>query len=147
RLIGKAGLPNAGPNQAVELGQARPGPAMLERATVDAQQRVEELVVARVERARADVLRVVAPVAVGADPNLEQRGLVLLDGPVSGRRERPDAWARPDERKAERQLHLPLPPCALAVDEALPERRRLALRHPRRQLARHVPHRRCRGPA
>ena len=48
----------------------------------------------------------VAPVAVGADPDLEQRRLVLLDRQVAGRRERLDPGPRPDEREAERELDL-----------------------------------------
>ena len=54
----------------------------------------------------------VAPVAVGADPDLEQRRLVLLHRPVAGRGEGLDAGARPDEREAERELDLcPPSPC------------------------------------
>ena len=45
----------------------------------------------------------VAPVAVGADPDLEQRRLVLLHRQVAGRGERLDPRPRPDEREAECQ--------------------------------------------
>ena len=50
--------------------------------------------------------------------------------------------ARPDEREAERELDLAAPARALAVDEPLPERRRLALLHPGPQLGADVLHRR-----
>ena len=67
-----------------------------------------------------EVLRVVGPVAVGADPDLEQRRLALDDRPVGGRRERLDPRARPDSEKPSASSTLPLPAGALAVDEALP---------------------------
>src|SRR3954452_21213868 len=121
---------DAGPDQAVELGEAGAGAAVVDRAFVHAEQRVEQLVVARLERPRADVLRVVAPVAVRADPDLEQRRFVLLHRTVPCGREGPDTGARPDERKTEGELDLPLPPRSFAVHEPLPERRSLALLHP-----------------
>jgi hypothetical protein len=71
RLVGEAGLGDPRPDQPVELGKARARAAMVERLLVDAEERLEQLVVAGVELARADVLRVVAPVAVRADPDLE----------------------------------------------------------------------------
>ena len=78
RLTGVAGLGDAGANEPVELGQVGPVAAVSHRAVVHAEQLLLELDVARVELARAQVLRVVAPVAVGADPDLEQGRLVLL---------------------------------------------------------------------
>src|SRR5439155_6074264 len=141
RLLRKPRRRDAGSDQAVELGEARSGTAVVECVPVDAEERVEQLVVAWLERARADVLRMVAPVAIRADPDLEECRLVLLHRPVIVRREGPDSWARPDEREAECELDLPFPARALAVHEALPERRGLALLHPRLQLARDVPHR------
>ena len=79
---------------------SRPGAAERDRVVVDGGELVEQLLVARRERAGAEVLRVVGPVAVGADPDLEQRRLVLDDRVGGGRRERLDARARPDEREA-----------------------------------------------
>ena len=83
----------------------------------------------------------VAPVAVGADPDLEERRLVFLHAPVPGRGERANARPRPDEREPERQVDELLPTRPLAVHERLPERRRLALLHPRPQLAADMLHR------
>ena len=59
------------------------------------------------ELAGAEVLRVVAPVAVGADPDLEERRLTLQHRARRRRRERLDPGARPDEREAEREVDLP----------------------------------------
>src|SRR3954452_21601122 len=118
---------DAGPDQAVELCEAGTWPAVVDCAVVHAQECVEQLVVARLERPWADVFRVVAPVAVRADPDLEQRRFVLLHRTVPCGRERPDAGAGPHERKPEGELDLALPPRTLAVHEPLPERGRLAL--------------------
>src|SRR5919201_766312 len=125
-LIGIPGGGDAVSDHAVELGEARARPAMSERALVHIEQRVEQLVVPRFELPGADVLRVVAPVAVSAHPDLEERRFRLLDGTMACCGERADARPRPDEREAERQLDLALPACALPVDEAFPQRGRLA---------------------
>ncbi len=110
--------------------EARAGPRERDRVLVHVEQRPLELAVARVQLSRDEVLRVVAPVAVRADPDLEQRRLALDDRPRRRGREGPDARARPHEREPERELDLPLPARALAVDEALPLRRDLRLGHP-----------------
>ena len=81
----------------VELGEARARFAVRERALVDLEQRTLELAVLGLELARAEEFRVVAPVSIRADPDLEERRLVRLHGPVAGRRERPDPGTRPDE--------------------------------------------------
>ncbi len=117
---------------------------MVKRASVDVEQHVQQLLVGRVELSGAHVLRVVAPVTVRTDPDLEQCRLVLLHQPVARCRERADPRPRPDEREAECQLHLPIPAGAFAVHEALPQGSRLALLHPRLELGSHVLHRRCR---
>ena len=106
----------------VELGQGSPGATVPERARVDVEQLPLELRVVGPQLAGAEVLRVVAPVAVGADPDLEERRLVLLDRQVAGGGERLDPGTRPDEREAKRELDPALPACALAVDEAVPQR-------------------------
>src|SRR5207245_7874825 len=67
-----------------------------------------------------EVLRVVCPVSVRADPDLEQCRLTLDDGAVRRRRERLDPAAGPDQREAERQVDFALPAGSLAVDEAQP---------------------------
>jgi hypothetical protein len=90
---------------------------MVERAAVNSQQLLEQLVVAGLELARADVLRVVAPVAVGADPDLEQGRLVLLNRPVARGRERADSGTRPDEREPQSEVDV-LPRRSLAVNIA-----------------------------
>ena len=83
----------------------------------------------------------IAPVAVGADPDLEQRRLVVLDRQVAGRRERLDSRAGPDEREPERELDPALPAGARAVDEAVPHRAGLRLLHARAEVLAHVLHR------
>ena len=109
RLAREADRVDPGADAPVELRQARA------RARTSAPPRrrrraaLLELAVAVASDRPDEVLRVVAPVAVGADPDLEQRRLALDDGPVGGRRERPDPGARPDEREAERELDLALP--------------------------------------
>src|SRR5262245_32442222 len=130
RLAGIADLGQALSDQSVELVEACAWPAVVDRAPVHAQKARTKLLVGGCEVAGAEVLRVVAPVAVGADPDLEQRRLVLLHRPVAGRREGPDAFARPHEREAQREIDLALPAGALAVDEAVPQRSGLALLHP-----------------
>src|SRR5213075_1699356 len=93
-------------NEHVERGERRAWPQVVDRAPVDAEEPVEELVVAWVERPGDDVLRVVAPVAVRADPDLEQGWLMLGDRAVAGGRERADAGARPDERERELEIDI-----------------------------------------
>src|SRR4029453_17567115 len=75
RLARVAGLGDAVADQAVELGKARAGAAVLERALVDREQLPLALGVVVAPLAGAEVLRVIAPVAVGADPDLEERRL------------------------------------------------------------------------
>src|SRR5262249_35187404 len=77
-----------------------------------------------------EVLRVVGPVAVGADPDLEERRLTLDDRAVRGRREGLDAGTGPDEREPESQLDLASPACAFTVYEPLPGGRNLCLGEP-----------------
>ena len=84
----------------------------------------------------------VGPVAVGADPDLEERRLALDDRQVRRRRERPDPAARPDEREPEREVDLPAPARPLAVDEAEPLGGDLRLGHPRPDHAAGMVHRR-----
>ena len=101
--VARAGEPVA--DQPVELGEARARAGSASIAPlVHLEQRGLELAVLGAQLARAEQLRVVAPVAVGADPDLEQRRLVRRHGPVAGGGERPDPAARPDEREAEREL-------------------------------------------
>ena len=93
----------------VELGQAVAGRKGRSRSrVVHSHQLLLELGVARRQLARHEVLRVVAPVAVGADPDLEERRLVLGDRTAAGRGEGPDPRAGPDEREAVRELDLAL---------------------------------------
>ena len=119
-LAGEAHGVDARADAAVELGEARSGAGERDRVLVDGQELLLELAVLLRELARDEVLRVVAPVAVGADPDLEERRLALDDGPARRRREGLDPGPGPDEREAERELDLPLPARALAVDEPLP---------------------------
>src|SRR4051794_37918539 len=123
RLPRIADFGEARSHRSVQLGQVRAGSQAGSDGCVYRHQLLLELRIGRGQLARADVLRVVGPVAVGADPDLEQRRLVLLDGTVRGGRERADARPRPDQRVAEGEVDLPLPPRALAVDEPLPQRR------------------------
>src|ERR1041385_1113771 len=102
--FGKAG---AAPPVQLRQGGARPAPVGDGR--VHRHQLLFEAPVLVAHFARAEVLRVITPVAVRADPDLEQRRLVLLDGAVGGCRERPNARPRPDERVAERELDLSAP--------------------------------------
>ena len=83
----------------------------------------------------------VAPVAVGADPDLEQRRLALDDRPARGRGERPDPGPDQTSENPSASSTLPRPAGALAVDEAEPLRRRLGLGHARPDQALHVVHR------
>src|SRR5206468_4243724 len=99
-------------------------------AVVDGEKLLFELDVARIELPRAQVLRMVAPVAVGADPDLEQRRLVLGDRAIARCGERLDAGARPDERVAARVLDSPLETGAYRVYGTLPRRSGLCLGHP-----------------
>ena len=115
---------------------------MVDRVLVDSEKSVEQLLVTGIELARADVLRVVAPVAVGAHPDLEQRWLVVLHGAVACRGEGPDPRPGPDEREPECQLNLSLPAGPFAVDESQPEGGRLALLHPGLELGGDMFHRR-----
>jgi hypothetical protein len=81
------------PDEAVELGHRRPCRAALERAGIDGEQLLLELGVLRLQLTEHDVLRVVGPVPVRADPDLEEDGLAFDDGQVTGRGEGLDALA------------------------------------------------------
>ena len=126
----------------VERRHRRRGADVVERALVDVHEHRFELGVIRLQLAEDEVLRVVGPVAVGADPDLEQDGLALHHGQVAGGRERLDPAPGPDERERERELDLALVSGALAVHEALPQRGRLGLPHPRPEPLAYVIHRR-----
>ncbi len=80
RLAGIADRRDPLADQPVELGEARARPAVGDRLLVDAEQPGLELAVLGPQLARAEQLRVVGPVAVGADPDLEQRRLVGRTG-------------------------------------------------------------------
>ena len=116
----------------------------VERAVVDVHERGLQLGVLRLQLADDEVLRVVGPVAVGADPDLEQDGLALDHGQVSGGGEGLDPAARPDERERERELDLAVVARPLAVHEALPERGDLRLPHPGTEQLADMVHRRRR---
>ena len=128
----------------VELGHRRPGPDVLERAVVHVHERGLQLGVLRLQLAHHEILGVVGPVTVGADPDLEQDGLALDHGQVAGGGEGLDPAARPDERERKRELDLAVVARPLAVHEALPERGDLRLPHPRAEQLADVVHRRCR---
>ena len=101
-----------------------------------------ELGVAGLELTHDEVLRVVAPVAVGDDPDLEQRRLALPHLAAAGGSERADARPGPDEREAVRELDLAAAPAgAVVVHPAVPERAELALPHPGPDHALEVLHR------
>src|SRR5206468_9065276 len=74
------------------------------------------------EAAGAEVLRVVGPVAVGADPDLEQRRFVLEHRAAAGRRERADPRPGPDQREAVREVDLAL---VAGADRVRSEERRV----------------------
>src|SRR4051794_10583416 len=140
-LAGVAQLGDALPHEPVELGERRAGRAMCDRPLVYVAQSDFELPVVLAQVAHAQELRVVGPVAVGADPDLEQHGLAFDDRQAARCGEGLDPFARPDERVAECELDLPVPAGALPVHEALPDRGRLALAHSEPQLAANVLHR------
>ena len=116
----------------------------VERILVDVHQRALELGVLGLQLADDEVLRVVGPVAVGADPDLEQDRLALDDRQVARRGERLDPAPGPDQRERERELDLAVVARALAVHEALPERGHLRLPHPGPEQLADVIHRRRR---
>ena len=115
---------------------------MVDRGAVDLEQLIEKPRVSGLGLAGADVLGVVGPVAVGADPDLEERWLVYLDRPGAGCGEGTDPGARPDEAEREGELDPAAAPArAAAVDMALPECCGLGLGHPRAQVLLGVLHR------
>src|SRR4029077_17326310 len=67
---------------------------------------------------------------------------VLFHWAVSGRRERPNPLARPDEREAQSKPYTAFPAGPLPVQNPPPESGALALLHPRPELLRDVLHRR-----
>src|SRR5262245_38179570 len=85
RLAGEADRLDSFPDAAVELGQARTRPAERDGVLVHAEEPLLELAVLVAELAHDEVLRVVAPVAVGTDPDLEQRRLSVDDRSAGGR--------------------------------------------------------------
>src|SRR5262249_41074162 len=126
------------PDTVVELGEARARPAETDGIVIDRHELLLEVGVLRFQFAADDVLRVIGPVAVGADPDLEQRRLTLDDRAVRRRRERLYACAGPDQCEPECELD-PAPPARpLTVDEALPGGRDLRLCEPDADPAAHV---------
>src|SRR5262249_26691865 len=89
---------------AIELREARAGTEEVDRIPVDAHEALLELAVPRRELADDEVLRVVAPVAVRADPDLEECWLAFDHGARGRRCERPDSRPRPQEREAESEV-------------------------------------------
>src|SRR5207248_9880469 len=140
RLTGVAGLFDPGADEPVEVGELGAGTEIIDCARVYREQLVEQFVVARLELPWADVLRVVAPVAVGADPDLEQGRLVRLHRAVARGREGADARSGPNERETEGEVDVAARR-PLAVHVAQPERRGLAFHHPGAEIRLHVLHR------
>ena len=107
RLAREAHRVDPGADPAIELSEARARAREVDRVVVDRDEPGFELAVLRRQLTDDEVLRVIAPVAVDADPDLEERRLAFDDGPCGRRREGLDPRARPDEREAERELDLP----------------------------------------
>src|SRR3970282_2628911 len=123
----------AGRARPVELGEARAGTREVDGSRVDGHEPLFELPVRGRELADDEVLRVIAPVAVRADPDLEQRGLAIDDGPRGRRRKGLDSGPGPDEREAEREVDLPLPTRPPSLHDAFTLGGDLRLAHPRLQ--------------
>src|SRR5206468_1035831 len=125
-------------HEPVELRQVSTGAAVGDGALVDAQELSFQLRIARVEVSRAEVLRVVAPVSVGADPDLEERRLVLLNRAVARGGESLDPGPRPDERVAAGVLDLAAEAGAVRMHRSLPLSRDLGLGHADAEVRPHL---------
>src|SRR5580765_638612 len=83
-LPGVSAFGNAGANQLVEIGEARPSARESDAFVKNFEKKIEQLVVFARQFTGTGVLRKVGPIAVGTHPYLEQRRLVFLDGTVAG---------------------------------------------------------------
>src|SRR6202035_4260152 len=95
RLSGISTFGNAGANQTIKFGEISPIARKSNRFIENVQQQIQQLVIIGCKFAGARVLGEVSPITIDANPNFEQSGLIVLNGPVSGRSECGNPLARP----------------------------------------------------
>src|SRR5580700_477180 len=92
RLAFIAGFVDEGADDAINLAERGAIADDTHRFAKNLKQQIEQAIVFGSERARANILGEVGPVAVGADPNFDERWLVFLHGAIAGGGESGDAF-------------------------------------------------------
>ena len=94
-LSGVSTFGDAGANELVEFGEAGTVSREGNGAAENLKQKVEQLVILRLQFAGAGILGEIGPIAVGADPDFEERWLVFLNRAIAGGGERGNSLAGP----------------------------------------------------
>ena len=95
------------------------------------QQLIEQAIVFGSQLSRANILREIGPIAVGANPYFDERRLVLDYWAVACGRERGDSLAGPDEREGARHFDFAFVADADGVDVAFDHCGHFAFLHAR----------------
>src|SRR5579872_2455248 len=109
---------NPRPNQTIKFGEVSAIPRKRNCLIEHVEQQIQQLVILGGKFAGACVLREVCPISIHTNPNFEQSGLIILNRTISGRCERGNPLARPDEGEGARHFHFPLVSHADAMHEA-----------------------------
>src|ERR1700691_484516 len=99
RLAGIPTIGNAGANQTIEPGKIRAVPCVIDGLVEYFQQQIKQLVIFRRKFAGAYILGEVGPITIDANPDFEQRRLVLLNLAIARGSKRSDSLSRPDQSK------------------------------------------------
>src|SRR5271155_776834 len=117
RLSGISAFGDAGAYELVEFREAGAVVRETNGTVEDLQQKIEQLVILRLQFAGAGILGEIGPIAVDADPDFEKRRLVFLNRTIAGSGERSDSLARPHQREGARHLDFTLVAHARSMDE------------------------------
>src|SRR6267378_4515452 len=93
------------------------------------QQLVEERVVSHGEQPGAKIFRQVSPIAIRTYPNLNERGLIFDDWPITSRGKSRDARPGPHQSERASHFHFPFVANADGVDAPFDHGRNFALSH------------------
>src|ERR1700733_8192016 len=119
RRGGVAGLVGAGANDAVDFAERGSVFHHADGFIENFEEQFEQAIVFRRESSRADIFGEISPVAVGADPDFDEGGFVLLDRAVRSGGEGSDALTGPDQSESAGHSDLIFVADADGVDVAL----------------------------
>src|SRR5215472_4408355 len=128
-LAGITGSRNPLPQDAINIPKRCSFPNARDSFRENRKQLVKQTVVFLGKPPGTNIFREVGPIAVGADPNLDQRWLVLDHRPMAGGRKGCDALPRPNQRERPGHLDFSLVTDAQRVDVAFDHGRDFAFLH------------------